>query len=153
MDVFTPDLPTRCGGEGQAACNEPDEAAPLQGHVYLAQPECGGPGQPACSSAYAEGRGGGLSGEGRLFGLYIEVEGSGVIVKLPGTVSANPITGRLQATFKENPQFPFSELKLHLHGGPRAPLEPTDVRLRGDRIDADVVGRAGSFAGCPTLQR
>ncbi|MGA2162839.1 MAG: hypothetical protein ABSH36_00040 [Solirubrobacteraceae bacterium] len=121
VDVFTPDLPTRCGGEGQAACNEPDEAAPLQGHVYLAQPECGGPGQPACSSAYAEGRGG-LSGEGRLFGLYIEVEGSGVIVKLPGTVSANPVTGRLQATFKENPQFPFSELKLHLHGGPRAPL-------------------------------
>ncbi len=121
VDVFTPDLPTRCGGEGQAACKEPDEAAPLQGHVYLAQPECGGSGQPACSDAYAEGKGG-TSGEGRLFGLYIEVEGSGVIVKLPGTVSANPITGRLQATFKENPQFPFSELALHLHGGPRAPL-------------------------------
>ena len=121
VDVFTPDLPTRCGGEGQAACKDPDEAAPLQGHVYLAQPECGGAGQQACSNAYAEGRGG-PSGEGKLFGLYIEVEGSGVIVKLPGTVSANPVTGRLQATFKENPQFPFSELELHLHGGPRAPL-------------------------------
>ena len=56
VDVFTPDLPTRCGGEGQEACKEPDEAAPLQGHVYLAQPECGGEGQPACSPAYAEGR-------------------------------------------------------------------------------------------------
>ncbi len=121
VDVFTPDLPTRCGGEGQAVCKELDEAAPLQGYVYLAQPECGGSGQQECSNAYAEGRGG-PSGEGKLFGLYIEVEGSGVIVKLPGTVSANPVTGRLQATFKENPQFPFSELELHLHGGQRAPL-------------------------------
>jgi hypothetical protein len=121
VDIFTPVLPTRCGGEGQAACKEPDEAAPLQGHVYLAQPECGGEGQPECSNAYAEGKGG-PSGDGHLFGLYIEAEGSGVIIKLPGTVSANPTTGQLTATFKENPQLPFSELQLHLHGGPRAPL-------------------------------
>jgi hypothetical protein len=45
-----------------------------------------------------------------------------VIVKLPGTVAANPSTGQLTATFKENPQLPFSDLKLHFHGGPRAPL-------------------------------
>ena len=121
VDIFTPVLPTRCGGEGQAACKEPDEAAPLQGHVYLAQPECGGEGQQECSNAYAEGKGG-PSGDGHLFGLYIEAEGSGVIIKLPGTVSANPATGQLTATFKENPQLPFSELQLHLHGGPRAPL-------------------------------
>ena len=121
VDVFTPDLPTRCGGEGQAACKEPDEAAPLQGHLYLAQPECGGEGQEECSNAYAEGKGG-PSGDGHLFGLYVEAEGSGVIIKLPGTVSANPATGQLIATFKENPQLPFSELQLHLHGGPRAPL-------------------------------
>jgi hypothetical protein len=121
VDIFTPVLPTRCGGEGQAACKEPDEAAPLQGHVYLAQPECGGGGQQECSNAYAEGKGG-PSGDGHLFGLYIEAEGSGVIIKLAGTVSANPTTGQLTATFKENPQLPFSELQLHLHGGPRAPL-------------------------------
>jgi hypothetical protein len=121
VDIFTPVLPTRCGGEGQAACKEPDEAAPLQGHVYLAQPECGGGGQQECSNAYAEGKGG-PSGDGHLFGLYIEAEGSGVIIKLPGTVTANPATGQLTATFQENPQLPFSELQLHLHGGPRAPL-------------------------------
>ena len=96
-------------------------AAPLQGRVYLAQPDCGGEGQPECSPAYAEGRGG-PSSDGKLFGLYLEVEGSGVVVKLPGYVTANPLTGQLQATFRENPQFPFSELDLHLHGGPRAPL-------------------------------
>ena len=72
--------------------------------------------------ARLRGRPGGPSGEGKLFGLYIEVEGSGVVIKLPGYVTANPLTGQLQATFRENPQFPFSELDLHLHGGPRAPL-------------------------------
>lgn len=114
VEIFTPLLPTRCGGEGQAVCKPGESPAPLQGHVYLAQPKCGGSGQPACTEASAT--------NGELFGLYIEAEGSGVIVKLPGTVSANPVTGRLQTTFQENPQLPFSELKLQLKGGPRAPL-------------------------------
>jgi hypothetical protein len=122
VDVFTPVLPTRCGGKGQAECKTGESPAPLQGHVYVALPECGGGGgEPECNAAYAEGKGG-PSGNGKLFGLYIEVQGSGVIVKLPGTVSANPATGQLTATFKENPQFPFSALQLHLKGGPRAPL-------------------------------
>jgi hypothetical protein len=91
-------------------------AEPLKGHVYLAQPKCGGEGQPACTEASAT--------NGELFGLYIEAEdrAAGVIVKLPGTVAANPNTGRLTTTFKENPQLPFIKLKLHFHGGPRAPL-------------------------------
>ncbi len=121
VEVSTPLLPTRCGEKGQPVCKTGESPAPLQGHVYLAQPECGGAGQPECTSAYAEGKGG-PSKEGKLFGLYLEVEGSGIIIKLPGAVSANPATGQLQATFKENPQFPFSELKLQLKGGPRAPL-------------------------------
>ncbi len=151
VDVFTPDLPTRCGGEGQAACKEPDEAAPLQGHVYLAQPECGDEGQPECTSAYAEGHGG-PSGEGKLFGLYIEVEGSGVVIKLPGYVTANRLTGQLQATFRENPQFPFSELDLHMHGGPRAPLANpqtcgsyTTTSTLSSWAGQEVAGEAPSF--------
>jgi hypothetical protein len=86
----------------------------LEGHVYLAQPKCGGEGQPACTEASAT--------NGELFGLYLEVAGSGVIVKLKGTVSVNPATGRITTRFEENPQLPFSELKLKLNGGPRAPL-------------------------------
>jgi len=96
-------------------------SAPLKGHVFLAQPECGGTGQPECTDAYAEAKGG-ESKEGKLYGLYIEAQGAGVVVKLAGSVSANPSTGQLTATFDENPQFPFSELKLHFHGGPRAPI-------------------------------
>ncbi len=94
---------------------------PLPGAVYLAEPECGGSGQPACSEAYAVGRGG-PSADGKLFGLYLEAEGSGVVIKVPGTVSANPRTGRLTASFKNNPQLPFSHLELAFKGGPRAPL-------------------------------
>jgi len=87
---------------------------PLTGHLYVAQPQCGGKGQPACTEASAS--------NGELFGLYLEAAGSGVIVKLQGSVSANPLTGQLTTTFRENPQLPFSELKLKLDEGPRAPL-------------------------------
>ena len=89
-------------------------ASPLHGHVYLAQPQCGGEGQPACTEASAS--------NGELYGLYLEAEGSGVIIKLKGSVSANPTTGQLVTTFTEDPQLPFSELKLRLNGGERAPL-------------------------------
>jgi hypothetical protein len=32
--------------------------------------------------------------DGELFGVYLEVEGSGVIVKLKGKALVNPVTGR-----------------------------------------------------------
>jgi hypothetical protein len=99
---------------GEVEVLTPLLASPLQGHVYLAEPRCGGEGQPACTTASAT--------NGELYGLYLEVAGSGVIVKLRGTVAANPSTGQLTASFQENPQFPFSELKLRLNGGERAPL-------------------------------
>jgi uncharacterized repeat protein (TIGR01451 family) len=126
VEVCTPLLPNRVNGEGRKEegekyCEEHAGVAPLTGHVYLAEPECGGAGQPECSDAYAEGKGG-ASGDGRLIGMYIEVEGSGVIAKLPGTVAANPVTGQLTGTFKEAPQLAFGELKLHFKGGPRAPV-------------------------------
>ena len=88
--------------------------SPLEGHLYLAQPQCGGAGQPQCTTADAT--------SGRLFGLYLEAEGSGVVVKLAGSMSANPATGQLTARFRETPQLPFSEVSLHIKGGARAPL-------------------------------
>ena len=92
---------------------------PLAGSVFIAQPKCGGTGQPGCTEESAS--------NGELFGLYLEVEGQGAIVKLAGTVSANPSTGQLTTTFDNNPQLPFDELKLKLFSGPRAPLiTPSD---------------------------
>jgi hypothetical protein len=60
--------------------------------------------------------------EGALIGLYIVVEGQGALVKLGGTVALDPNTGQITTTFDNNPQLPFSELKLMFFAGQRAPL-------------------------------
>ncbi len=61
---------------------------------------------------------------GTLLAGYIVVDDptTGVLIKIPGRIDLDPVTGQLTATFDENPQFPFSSLKLHFFGGPRAPL-------------------------------
>jgi hypothetical protein len=61
---------------------------------------------------------------GSLLAIYLTVDDpvSGVVVKLAGRVDADPVTGQLKATVKENPQLPFEDFKLDLFGGPRAPL-------------------------------
>jgi hypothetical protein len=84
---------------------------PIKGQIFLGTPECA-----PCSSADAE--------SGKLLKLYLEINDpkTGTILKLPGSVSANAGTGRLTATFAENPQLPFSDLKLHFKTGPRAAL-------------------------------
>lgn len=60
---------------------------------------------------------------GPPFTVYLDAESVyGVSVRLKGLVYPNPSTGRLEASFTENPQLPFSELVLTMNGGPRAPL-------------------------------
>jgi hypothetical protein len=99
---------------GTVEVTTPLLASPMEGHVYIAQPECGGGGQPGCIEEDAL--------TGKLFKVYLEAAGSGSIVKLEGRASVNPATGQILASFLENPQVPFSSLKLHFNGGPRAPL-------------------------------
>jgi len=59
-----------------------------------------------------------------LLAVYIAVSDpqTGIVIKLPGQVSADPVTGQLTATFDNNPQLPFEDLKLDFNTGPRAPL-------------------------------
>ncbi len=61
---------------------------------------------------------------GPPFTIYIDAESQayGVSVRLQGKVAPSPSTGRLEATFTENPQLPFSDLIMKLNGGSRAPL-------------------------------
>src|SRR5262249_41735529 len=47
---------------------------------------------------------------------------TGVLLKIAGELKSEPGTGRLTAFFPENAQLPFSALKLHFFGGPRAEL-------------------------------
>jgi len=57
------------------------------------------------------------------FTVYLDAESIyGVSVRLKGSVNPNLSTGRLEATFSENPQLPFSELILSSSGGARTPL-------------------------------
>ncbi len=59
---------------------------------------------------------------GSLLAVYLVAEGPGVIVKLPGRIEPDPLTGQLTVSFADNPQVPFSRLHVHLDGGPLAPL-------------------------------
>jgi hypothetical protein len=99
---------------GEVEATTPVLPHALHGNLYLARPRCGAEGQPQCSEADAT--------NGGLYGLYLEVSGEGVVIKLKGTASANTRTGQLTTRFEETPQLPFSELRLRLKGGARAPL-------------------------------
>jgi hypothetical protein len=61
---------------------------------------------------------------GSLLALYLTVSDpqTGVVVKLPGKVSVDPLTGQITNTFEQNPQVPFEDLKVDLFEGARAPL-------------------------------
>jgi hypothetical protein len=77
---------------------------PLEGGVYLARQ--------------------GENKFGALLAAYIAVDdqASGTVLKLAGRIATDPRSGRLVASFDENPQLPFETLGLEFFGGPRAPL-------------------------------
>jgi hypothetical protein len=65
---------------------------------------------------------------GHLFRFWLVTDEQGVHLKLPAEIEADKETGQLTTVFNGiaslggNPQVPFSELRLHVFGGPRAPL-------------------------------
>jgi hypothetical protein len=61
------------------------------------------------------------------FTVYLTFAGHGVLVKIKGSVVPDPVTGQLTTTFDENPELPFSELKLQLNGGSRATVANPSV--------------------------
>jgi hypothetical protein len=88
----------------------------LTGSVYLGSPS----GAPITDPPYT---------------IYLLAENRNldVSVRLQGSVTPNPESGRLEVTFANNPQLPFSELRMSSNGGQDAPLanplscDPTSV--------------------------
>ena len=90
---------------GSAAAESPLLDHPLRGSVYLADPFD----NPFNS----------------LLAIYLALDDpqTGIVVKLAGELSADPGTGRLSATFEQNPQLPFEHLKMNFFGGAGAVLK------------------------------
>lgn len=59
---------------------------------------------------------------GDMYRLFLVAKAEGVLVKLKGSIKADPETGQLHATFANNPQLPFSRMELRLDDGQRASL-------------------------------
>ncbi|HST54341.1 MAG TPA: hypothetical protein VLJ42_00400 [Solirubrobacteraceae bacterium] len=91
---------------GTVQATTPLLSDPLQGALYVGSQHSDDP----------------ASGDMFRLLLTVDSEERGIHVKLPGQVRVNPATGRVQATFDNNPQLPIGTLKLRLKGGPRAPL-------------------------------
>ena len=94
---------------GTVQATTPLLATPLEGQVFLGAPGC-----DPCTNADAA--------DGNMFNIYLELAGSGVVVKQHGTIYANTTTGQLTTAFKEAPQLPVSDLQVHFKGGLRASL-------------------------------
>jgi hypothetical protein len=77
----------------------PSGSAPLHGAIYLGTP---------------------LPGD--EYRVFLTIEGHGISLRLEGSVSADPTTGRLTAVFQENPPLPFNDLVLKFFGGSEAAL-------------------------------
>jgi hypothetical protein len=97
---------------GEVTLTVPDLPAgePLTGNMYLGQNQNSkGEAEPISGPPYT---------------MYIDAESAryGVSVRLKGSVVPNETTGRLTATFAENPEQPFSKLVMNFTGGPKAVL-------------------------------
>jgi hypothetical protein len=97
---------------GEVTLTVPDLPAtePLTGDVYLG----GGP-EPIT---------GGSNPAAPEYTIYFNAESAryGVDVRLEGKVEPNPTTGQVTTTFSENPEQPFSNVKLKFNGGALAPI-------------------------------
>ena len=62
---------------------------------------------------------------GSLFALLLvlhDTEERGALIKIPGKIEVDPVTGQITTIFNDTPQFPFDDLTLKFRSGPRAPL-------------------------------
>ena len=104
---FHPDGQHGCPSDskiGTVSVNTPLLDEEIPGDVYIAQP---------FDNPF-----------GSLLALYVVLhnEQRGVLIKLAGKVTTDPVTGQITAAFDDLPQLPFSTFDFHFREGARAPL-------------------------------
>ncbi|WP_320669456.1 hypothetical protein [Patulibacter defluvii] len=82
---------------GRVAIQSPLLDEPLEGAIYLGQPQAG-----------------------QRYRLFVTAEGRGIAIRLKGRVDADPTSGQLTTSFADNPQLPFSRMTLDFDGGAKA---------------------------------
>jgi hypothetical protein len=93
---------------GEVSLVTPALTGELKGFLYLGGPASG----PITEPPYT---------------VYLTLEGHGVQLKIRGTAVPNPVTGQLTTTFDDNPELPFSELRVQLNGGSRSTVANPSV--------------------------
>lgn len=91
---------------GTAEVTTPLLDEPLDGVLYLGTPKSTDP----------------QSGDMLRLFLVVDSDRFGITVKVAGSTVADPQTGRLTATFDQNPRVPFDRLEVELRGGSRGVL-------------------------------
>ncbi len=88
-------------------------AEKIPGAIYIATPYDN---VPAFGDAEHPG--------GSLLALYVVAKDPvrGILIKVAGKITPNPVTGQLVTTFDDNPQQPFSKFTLKFRPGATAPL-------------------------------
>jgi len=115
---------------GTVAIESPllEKGEALSGSLFLAQPDDPGTAVPGAENPFDS-----------LLALYMvaRLPERGVIIKAAGRIDTDPQTGQITTTFDNLPQQPFTNFRLHLREGGRAPLvsssscgpEVTEARL------------------------
>jgi hypothetical protein len=85
----------------------------IHGSLYIAQPY---------ENPFPEPQAG--HPNGTLVALYVVLRNpeTGILIKLAGKVTPNPVTGQLTTSFADNPQFPFTHFNFQFREGQQAPL-------------------------------
>lgn len=63
--------------------------------------------------------------------FVVHDESRGLLIKVPGQIDLDPVTGQITTTFDELPQFPISDMELSFKGGVRSALaNPTTCGVK-----------------------
>jgi hypothetical protein len=98
---------------GEISVESPLFEGPVGGSLFLAEPDDPATAAPGTENPFDS-----------LLALYFVAKAPdrGIMVKVAGQVSADPLTGQLTATFDNLPQLPYSHFHLLFRSGQRSPL-------------------------------